>query len=99
MVELSCHGGLYVVQRVLRACLSKGASAAQPGEFTKRAFLNGKLDLTRAEAVPPTAIGVDTAAMVLPWLIYRPSFPRGLYNFLLYHTPSPFGKYSSFAPI
>lgn len=51
VVELSCHGGLYVVQRVLRACLSKGASAAQPGEFTKRAFLNGKLDLTRAEAV------------------------------------------------
>lgn len=51
VVELSCHGGLYIVQRVLRACLAKGAAAAEPGEFTKRAFINGKLDLTRAEAV------------------------------------------------
>ena len=51
VVELSCHGGLYVVQRVLRAVLDAGAEPAAPGEFTKRAFLNGKTDLASAEAV------------------------------------------------
>ncbi len=49
--EISCHGGLYVTRRVLRAALRHGAVSAGPGEFTKRAFLNGKLDLTQAEAV------------------------------------------------
>lgn len=49
--ELSCHGGLYVTRRILRAVLKNGAENAQAGEFTKRAFLNGKLDLTQAEAV------------------------------------------------
>ncbi len=51
VVELSCHGGLYVTRQVLRAALSAGAVAAEPGEFTKRAFLNGKMDLTKVEAV------------------------------------------------
>ena len=51
VVELSCHGGLYVTQKTLQAVLSAGAVPAQAGEFTKRAFLNGKLDLTEAEAV------------------------------------------------
>lgn len=51
VVELSCHGGLYVTNRVLRAVYDAGAEPAQPGEFTKRAFLNGKLDLVEAEAV------------------------------------------------
>lgn len=51
VVELSCHGGLFVLQKVLRAVLSAGASLAEPGEFTRRAFLNGKLELTQAEAV------------------------------------------------
>lgn len=51
VAEISCHGGLLVVQRVLRSVLSAGAEAAAPGEFTKRAFLNGKIDLTEAEAV------------------------------------------------
>lgn len=49
--EINCHGGLYVCDRVLRLCLENGAAMAQPGEFTKRAFLNGKMDLSRAEAV------------------------------------------------
>lgn len=49
--ELSCHGGIYVTRRVLSAALNNGAESALPGEFTKRAFLNGKLDLTQAEAV------------------------------------------------
>ena len=51
VVELSCHGGLYITKRVLRAVLNAGAVPAQAGEFTKRAFLNGKIDLTEAEAV------------------------------------------------
>ncbi|MBR5116197.1 MAG: tRNA uridine-5-carboxymethylaminomethyl(34) synthesis GTPase MnmE, partial [Lachnospiraceae bacterium] len=51
MVELQCHGGLYVLRRVLDAVLSAGARLAEPGEFTKRAFLNGRIDLTQAEAV------------------------------------------------
>ena len=51
VVELSCHGGLFITKLVLRAVLDAGAVPAQAGEFTKRAFLNGKLDLTEAEAV------------------------------------------------
>lgn len=51
VVELSCHGGLFVTRRVLRAVLQSGAVPAEAGEFTKRAFLNGKLDLAEAEAV------------------------------------------------
>ena len=49
--EISCHGGLYVSKKILRAILANGAENAEAGEFTKRAFLNGKLDLTQAEAV------------------------------------------------
>ena len=51
VVELSCHGGLFILQRVLRAVFNAGAVAAEGGEFTKRAFLNGKMDLSEAEAV------------------------------------------------
>lgn len=51
VVELSCHGGMYVTARVLRAAYDAGAVPAQAGEFTKRAFLNGKMDLIEAEAV------------------------------------------------
>ena len=51
VVELSCHGGLFVLKKVLRAVLEAGAEPAEAGEFTKRAFLNGKIDLTEAEAV------------------------------------------------
>ena len=51
VVELSCHGGLYVTKRLLQLVLDAGASPAGPGEFTRRAFLNGKMDLAQAEAV------------------------------------------------
>ena len=50
-VEISCHGGLFLLKRVLEAALKNGARLAEPGEFTKRAFLNGRIDLTKAEAV------------------------------------------------
>src|SRR5438105_9369427 len=51
LVEISCHGGALVTGNVLEACLRAGARAARPGEFTERAYLNGKIDLTQAEAV------------------------------------------------
>ena len=51
VVEITCHGGLLAAKSVLDAVLAQGARLAEPGEFTKRAFLNGRLDLTQAEAV------------------------------------------------
>ena len=51
VVEFHCHGGIMAVQQVLQLCLQQGARLAQPGEFTLRAFLNGRLDLTQAEGV------------------------------------------------
>lgn len=51
VVEISCHGGIFITKQVLRVVLDNGAVPAQAGEFTKRAFLNGKIDLTEAESV------------------------------------------------
>jgi tRNA modification GTPase len=70
VLELHCHGSPLVLERVLRALLARGARPAQAGEFTKRAFLNGKLDLAQAEAVMAlvtarTADGADCAVTQL----------------------------------
>ncbi|PLZ96231.1 tRNA uridine-5-carboxymethylaminomethyl(34) synthesis GTPase MnmE [Fischerella thermalis CCMEE 5268] len=51
VVEFHCHGGIMAVQQVLQLCIENGARLAQPGEFTLRAFLNGRLDLTQAESI------------------------------------------------
>ena len=51
IVEISCHGSPYIQQQIIEACIMKGARIAKPGEFTLRAFLNGKMDLIQAEAV------------------------------------------------
>ena len=51
VVEIQCHGGIFVTEQILKLVLDNGAVLASPGEFTQRAFLNGKLDLTEAEAV------------------------------------------------
>ena len=51
LIEISCHGGILVTRQILALLLRSGARAAEPGEFTQRAFLNGKMDLTQAEAV------------------------------------------------
>lgn len=51
VVEINCHGGVLVSRRILEALLAHGARSAEPGEFTRRAFLSGKMDLTQAEAV------------------------------------------------
>ena len=50
-VEIDCHGGIYVVKKIMETVIKYGARPAEPGEFTKRAFLNGKMDLSQAEAV------------------------------------------------
>jgi len=51
VIEISCHGSLYIQQKIVELLIKKGARHAQPGEFTMRAFLNGKMDLSQAEAV------------------------------------------------
>ena len=51
IVEINCHGGSFITKKILRLCLAHGARLANPGEFTQRAFLNGRIDLTQAEAV------------------------------------------------
>ncbi|MBA2248577.1 MAG: tRNA uridine-5-carboxymethylaminomethyl(34) synthesis GTPase MnmE [Chitinophagaceae bacterium] len=61
VIEISCHGSMYVQQQIIDAVIKEGARLAKPGEFTQRAFLNGKLDLTQAEAVGDL-IASNTAA-------------------------------------
>lgn len=61
-VEISCHGSPYILDRVVRLCLDAGASLAEPGEFSQRAFLNGKLDLSQAEAVADLIASQSAAA-------------------------------------
>ena len=51
MVEINCHGGVYITSRVLEVCIKNGAKMAERGEFSKRAFLNGRIDLSQAEAI------------------------------------------------
>lgn len=60
-MEIDCHGGVYVMKRVLEAVIKNGARLAEPGEFTKRAFLNGRIDLSQAESV----IDVINSKMIL----------------------------------
>ena len=61
-VEISCHGSPYILSRVVQLCLDNGARMAQPGEFSQRAFLNGKLDLSQAEAVADLIASQSAAA-------------------------------------
>jgi len=65
VVEFHCHGGMMAVQRVLQLCLGHGARLAQPGEFTLRAFLHGRLDLTQAESVYDLVAARSTRAAQL----------------------------------
>jgi tRNA modification GTPase len=65
VVELHCHGGYLIVQKVLALVLRVGARLAEPGEFTKRAFLNGRIDLLQAEAVIEVIRGKTEAALAL----------------------------------
>ena len=76
VVELSCHGGSAVSARLLRACHAAGAAPAAPGEFTRRAFLSGRISLTQAEAVmdiigASSRQGADAAAAVMEGALYK----------------------------
>ena len=62
VVEFHCHGGIVPVQQVLQLCISQGARLAQPGEFTLRAFLNGRIDLTQAESISELVAAQSQAA-------------------------------------
>ncbi len=62
VVEISCHGSPFIQQQIIEACIQKGARLALPGEFTQRAFLNGKIDLTQAEAVADIIASQSQAA-------------------------------------
>ena len=70
IVEINCHGGLVSVNRVLDNVLSQGARLAEPGEFTKRAFLNGRIDLTQAEGVMYQIRAKTDLAMQSACLLY-----------------------------
>ena len=77
-VEISCHGSLYVQQEILQMLLANGASLAQAGEFTQRAFLNGKMDLTQAEAVADLIASTHAAAHRLAMRQMRGGFSAKL---------------------
>jgi tRNA modification GTPase len=62
VVEISCHGSVYIQQRILQLLVEKGCALAKPGEFTQRAFLNGKMDLSQAEAVADLIASGSAAA-------------------------------------
>ncbi|MFY9152561.1 MAG: tRNA uridine-5-carboxymethylaminomethyl(34) synthesis GTPase MnmE [Prolixibacteraceae bacterium] len=62
VVEITCHGSVYIQQRILQLLITKGARMARPGEFTQRAFLNGKMDLSQAEAVADLIASTNRAA-------------------------------------
>ncbi|HEY5038755.1 MAG TPA: tRNA uridine-5-carboxymethylaminomethyl(34) synthesis GTPase MnmE, partial [bacterium] len=64
VVEISCHGSTYIEEKILAACVLRGARLARAGEFTQRAFLKGKMDLTQAEAVADLIASHSEAARV-----------------------------------
>ena len=76
IVEIHCHGGYFILQKVLALVLGEGARMAHPGEFTKRAFLNGRIDLTQAEAVidlinAKTMASLEIANQQLKGMFYK----------------------------
>jgi tRNA modification GTPase len=76
IVEIHCHGGYFILQKILELLLEQGARVAEPGEFTRRAFLNGRIDLTQAEAVidlirAKTMASLEIASQQLRGVLYR----------------------------
>lgn len=76
IVEISCHGSVYIQQRILELLLENGARLAKPGEFTQRAFLNGKMDLSQAEAVADVIVSSNQAAHRLAMSQMRGGFSK-----------------------
>jgi tRNA modification GTPase len=80
VVEITCHGSVYIQQRILQLLITKGARMAQPGEFTQRAFLNGKMDLSQAEAVADLIASTNRAAQKVAINQMRGGFSTELSN-------------------
>lgn len=78
VIEISCHGSPYILQRIVDACIQQGARLAHPGEFTQRAFLNGKMDLTQAEAVADVIASQSRAAQQTALNQLRGGFSKDL---------------------
>ncbi|MEI6139802.1 MAG: tRNA uridine-5-carboxymethylaminomethyl(34) synthesis GTPase MnmE [Mariniphaga sp.] len=76
IVEISCHGSIYIQQQILQLLISKGARLARPGEFTQRAFLNGKMDLSQAEAVADLIASGNAASHKLAMTQMRGGFSQ-----------------------
>ena len=88
-VEINCHGGMFVVKKVLEIVLENGARLAEPGEFTKRAFLNGRMDLAQAEAVMDVIHSQNSYALKSSVGQLRGNVKRkigGIREKILYHT-------------
>ena len=80
VVEITCHGSVYIQQRILQLLILKGARMALPGEFTQRAFLNGKMDLSQAEAVADLIASTNRAAQKVAINQMRGGFSSELTN-------------------
>jgi len=76
IIEISCHGSVYIQQMILQLLISNGARMARPGEFTQRAFLNGKMDLSQAEAVADLIASGNKSAHKLAISQMRGGFSR-----------------------
>lgn len=79
-VEISCHGSAYIARRIVQTLIKNGARQADPGEFTKRAFLNGKMDLSQAEAVADLLASQSAAAHRVALSQLRGGFSKELAN-------------------
>ncbi|HET6559330.1 MAG TPA: tRNA uridine-5-carboxymethylaminomethyl(34) synthesis GTPase MnmE [Prolixibacteraceae bacterium] len=80
VIEITCHGSVYVQQRILQLLITRGARMARPGEFTQRAFLNGKMDLSQAEAVADLIASTNRAAQKVAINQIRGGFSAELSN-------------------
>jgi len=80
IVEISCHGSIYIQQEILKLLIEQGCQLAKPGEFTQRAFLNGKMDLSQAEAVADVITSQSAAAHRLAMNQMRGGFSKELHH-------------------
>jgi len=80
MIEINCHGGISCIKKVLEICLENGARLAEPGEFTKRAFLSGRIDLAKAEAVLEIIQSETDAARGMAIEHLRGDFSKTIYG-------------------
>jgi tRNA modification GTPase len=78
IIEISCHGSSYIIEQIVQLCITNGARLAMPGEFTQRAFLNGKLDLSQAEAVADLIASENAGQHKMAWQQLRGGYTKEL---------------------